>query len=107
MSSHESKHIVNGKVVKMVRQFKPEHLAAGYDKAEFSAPATNHHQLLGEYQGTDGKIVVRYLDRGPTGGPEFQIEVENGPTITTLHEDAVAFHLVQFGAASFVEEGGE
>jgi hypothetical protein len=95
-SQHRGK---DGKPVKVPRNFAPEHLAANYHLAEFSGHSTPDHELHGEYQGYDGRIIVRHLEKGPTEGPEFEIEVENGPRITTLHEDAVIFHLAQFGAA--------
>lgn len=98
---HTSTHRVKGKLVKIPRTFAQPHLDALYHLAEWSAHSDPGHALHGEYQGRDGKVWVRHLETGPTGGPEFEIEVENGPRITTLHEDAVLFHLAQFGAADF------
>lgn len=80
----------------------PNHLAAGYDEQEWGPIPTAKHALIGDYEAADGTVVsVRYLEEGPSGNPELEIQFgEDGAKVTVLDEATAIQYLLDVGAAS-------
>lgn len=101
---HTSQHVgADGKIVKIPRSFDQIHLDANYHEQIWGQHSTDDHELHGTYQGRDGLIEVRHVARGRTGGPEFELEWEDGMKVSVLDDVTALAYLISHGAA--VEDG--
>lgn len=74
------------------RKFSKEHVEAGYaDHDDWGPIPTPKDQIIGTYDSPiAGTIAVRYLEKGPTGNPELELEWEDGSMVTVI-DAATAF----------------
>lgn len=94
--------LAGGETKTITRKWDPIHVEAGYDEQEWGSHSTPDHELLGEYDYVDANgsqvVTVRHLASGPTGGPEFEIEWEDGMKVTVLDDKTVIEYLAAGGA---------
>ena len=89
---HVSKHLVNGELVEIPRNFKQAHLDAGYHEQTWGEHSHSEHDLLGEHDG----ILVEHLDEDVSegcGGPVFRLTLPGGASVTALDADTVRAYL--------------
>lgn len=80
------------------RQWSEEQVAAGYHEQDWGPPPTEKSKVIGAYEGARGNIVVRLIEKGPSGVAELELAWENGPTMTVINESVAQQYLVLDGA---------
>ena|SRR5215471_1273820 len=96
-SIKHSVHRDGKKTVKIERQWKQEHIDAGYHQQDWGELPTEDHDLVGRH----GHLIVEFVppEEAHTGAPEFRITLneEFGEAVTVVDADTVRAYLELHG----------
>jgi hypothetical protein len=106
-----TRHRHGKRVVEVERLLHPEHVDAGYHLIEWGEHSHPKHELLGEHETPNGRVLVEHVEGrakfakresdgarvmvegSATDGPEFKLTYEDGSSLTVLCADTVRAYL--------------